>query len=265
MSLPGNQFKLPNQVCPPANQIKEHSQDSQTVNQPKEYGQAPRVVCPDPDAVVELNVGGQFYTTTMGTLMKHPGSKFSEILSKSARHQRDAQGRFFVDRPGTHFGLLLDYLRTGQVPTEFIPEVYREAKFYQIHLLVKILEDTPQIFGEQVARMQFLSGVPNYRENLEVLLRLARAEAVAMRSSKVMVCVARTEEESAKCVEPLHILEAKKTPVVKFGPWKAGPVTEDFLYCLEKDIRDQGYKVTSHRYLNRDPHSCFWVFSFIWW
>ncbi|KAL6079526.1 hypothetical protein STEG23_038081 [Scotinomys teguina] len=197
--------------------------------------------------VVELNVGDQFYTTTMGTLMKHPGSKFPEILSKSARYYKDAQGRFFIDRPGTYFGPILDYLRTGQVPREHIPEVYHEAKFYQIHLLVKILEDMPQIFGEQVARMQFLLGVPNYRENLEVLLHLARAEAVGMRSSKVVVCVVHTEEEDAKCTESLHILEAKKTPVVKFGPWKAGPEAEDFVHCLEKDIRAQGYKVSLQR------------------
>ncbi|XP_028733258.1 BTB/POZ domain-containing protein KCTD14 [Peromyscus leucopus] len=250
----------------PANQAKEASQESLPANQLKEHSPEPRIVCSDPDIVVELNVGGQFYTTTMGTLMKHPGSKFPEILSRSARHYKDAQGRFFIDRPGTYFGPLLDYLRTGQVPKEHIPEVYREAKFYQIHLLVKMLEDMPQIFGEQVARMQFLLGVPNYRENLEVLLHLARAEAVAMRSSKVVVCVVHTEEEDAKCAEPLHILEAKKTPVVKFGPWKAGPGTEDFVHCLEKDIRAQGYKVSPQRYhLSRDPYTCFWIFVFTWW
>ncbi|XP_021490483.1 BTB/POZ domain-containing protein KCTD14 isoform X1 [Meriones unguiculatus] len=265
MSLPANHLKLPSQVSLPANQIKEHSHESQPGNQLKEHSQESQTLCPDPHLVVELNVGGQLYTTTMGTLMKHPGSKFPEILSRSARHHRDAQGRFFIDRPGTYFGLLLDYLRTGQVPREYIPEVYHEAKFYQIHLLVKALEDTPQIFGEQVARMQFLMGVPNYRENLAVLLHLARAEGVAMRSSKVMVCVVRTEEEDAKCVEPLHILEAQKTPVVKFGPWKVGPAMEDFVYCLEKDIRAQGYWVSSHRSVNKGSYKHFWVFSFTWW
>ncbi|NP_001387186.1 BTB/POZ domain-containing protein KCTD14 [Rattus norvegicus] len=266
MSLPANQIKEPGKQFQPAKSLKEPSQESLPGNLLKEPSQESRILCPDPDIVVELNVGGQFYTTTMGTLMKHPGSKFSEILSRSAKHYKDAQGRFFIDRPGTYFGPLLDYLRTGQVPTEYIPEVYQEAKFYQIHPLVKLLEDKPQIFGEQVARMQFLMGVPNYRENLEVLLHLARAEAVAMRSSKVVVCVVRTEEDDAKCTEPLHILEAKKTPVVKFGPWKAGPVTEDFVYCLEKDIRAKGYTVASQRYhLSRDPYTCFWILVFTWW
>ncbi|XP_026640223.1 BTB/POZ domain-containing protein KCTD14 [Microtus ochrogaster] len=67
----------------PANQLKELSQESLPSNQLKERSQESGILGFDPDIVVELNVGGQFYTTTMGTLMKHPGSKFSEILSRS--------------------------------------------------------------------------------------------------------------------------------------------------------------------------------------
>ena len=99
-------------------------------------------------------MGGEFYTTTLGTLRKFPGSKLAEMFSSPAKACLDAEGRFFIDRCGTYFGPILEYLRSGQLPTQHIPEVYREAQHYEIKPLIKHLEDTPQIFGEQVARKQ---------------------------------------------------------------------------------------------------------------
>ncbi|KAM4845184.1 BTB/POZ domain-containing protein KCTD14 isoform 2-T2 [Thomomys bottae] len=220
--------------------------------------------------VVELNVGGQLYTTTVSTLRKFPGSKLAEMFSSSAKVCLDAEGRFFIDRPGTYFSPILDYLRTGHMPTENIPEVYREAQFYELQPLVKLLEDTPQIFGEQVARKQFLLRVPSYMENLEVLLRLARAEAVGMRTSRVVVCAVRTEEEAAQCRDALRNLEAKKMPVVQFGPWSVGPDIEDLLYCVEKDIKAQGYQVHRQKHFLEKAtwtklQGCFHMFTFTWW
>ncbi|XP_042545878.1 BTB/POZ domain-containing protein KCTD14 isoform X1 [Dipodomys spectabilis] len=233
----------------------------------------PRSPRPGPhtiSTVVELNVGGQFYTTTMSTLRRVPGSKLAEMFSSSAKVYLDAEGRFFIDRPGTYFSPILDYLRTGHMPTENILEVYHEAQFYEIQPLVKLLEDTPQIFGEQVARKQFLLRVPGYGENLEVLLRLARAEAVGMRTSRVVVCVVRTDEEAAQCGDALNNLEAKKIPVVRFGPWNVGPDIEDLLYCVEKDIKAQGYQVYSQKYFLEKAswtklQGCFRMFTFTWW
>ncbi|XP_070130440.1 BTB/POZ domain-containing protein KCTD14 isoform X2 [Equus przewalskii] len=219
--------------------------------------------------VVELNVGGEFYTTTVGTLRKLPGSKLAEMFSSSAKACIDAEGRFFIDRPGTYFGPILDYLRSGQLPTQHIFEVYREAQFYEIKPLVKLLEDTPQIFGEQVARKQFLLRVPGYSENLELMVRLARAEAVAARSSGVLVCVVPTEENAAFCADALRVLEADKRSVIKFGPWKAAPDVKDLLDCVKMDIMAQGYQVDYKSHNEKAfsfAHSdYFYTFLFTWW
>ncbi|XP_062948477.1 BTB/POZ domain-containing protein KCTD14 [Cynocephalus volans] len=233
---------------------------------------APRSLRPGPptiSTIVELNVGGEFYTTTVGTLRKCPGSVLAEMFSSSVKACTDAEGRIFIDRSGTYFRPILDYLRSGQLPTQHIPEVYREAQFYKIKPLVKLLEDMPQIFGEQVARKQFLLRVPGYNENLELLVRLARAEAVAARESRVLVCVVRTEEEEARCTEPLRALEADKKSVVKFGPWKAAPDTTDLLHCVKMDIEAQGYKVFFQHYSEKTfwvkVSHCFYKFIFTWW
>lgn len=149
--------------------------------------------------------------------------------------------------------------------------MYREAQFYEIKPLVKLLEDTPQIFGEQVARKQFLLRVPGYSENLELMVRLARAEAVAARCSSVLVCVVRTEEDAAHCMESLRVLEADKRLVVKFGPWKAAPVIRDLLDSVQMDIEAQGYQVAydycSKKTFQPKPgaHEYFYTFLFTWW
>ncbi|KAL4695913.1 BTB/POZ domain-containing protein KCTD14 isoform X1 [Rhinopithecus roxellana] len=222
--------------------------------------------------VVELNVGGEFHTTTLGTLRKFPGSKLAEMFSSSAKASMDAEGRFFIDRPSTYFRPILDYLRTGQVPTQHIPEVYREAQFYEIKPLVKLLEDMPQIFGEQVSRKQFLLQVPGYGENLELMVRLARAEGITARKSSVLVCLVETEEQDAYYSEVLCFLQDKKMfkSVVKFGPWKAVLDNSDLMHCLEMDIKAQGYKVFSKFYLTyptkrNEFHFNIYSFTFTWW
>ncbi|XP_005667223.1 BTB/POZ domain-containing protein KCTD14 isoform X1 [Sus scrofa] len=214
--------------------------------------------------VVELNVGGEFYTTTLGTLRKIPGSKLAEMFSSSAKACTDAEGRFFIDHPGTYFGPILEYLRSGQLPRQHIPEVYREAQYYEIEPLVKLLEDMPQIFGEQVARKQFLLRVPGYSENLQLMVRLARAEAVAARYSEVLVCVVHNEKDDANCVDTLRLLEADKRSVVKFGPWKAAPTIDHLLDCVKMDIKAQGYQVQCSKHLGL-PANYFYTFCFTWW
>ncbi|XP_051843164.1 BTB/POZ domain-containing protein KCTD14 [Antechinus flavipes] len=220
--------------------------------------------------VVELNVGGELYTTTVGTLKKFPGSKLAEMFSTAKPPRPDSQGRIFIDRPGTHFRPILEYLRSGQLPTQSIPEVYREAQFYEIQPLVKLLEDTPQIFGEQVARKQFLLRVPGYNENLELMIRIARAEAVAARCSGVVVCAVRTEEDATRCLDALQTLETDKRSVVKFGPWKASPAITDLLDCVKMDIEAQGYCVSYQPYAAEKgfrikSSDYFYKFTFTWW
>ncbi|KAM9388901.1 BTB/POZ domain-containing protein KCTD14 [Phaethornis superciliosus] len=220
--------------------------------------------------IVELNVGGEMYTTTLSTLKKHPGSKLAEMFTGNQKPRTDSEGRFFIDRPGTYFKYILEYLRSNQVPTQCIQEVYKEALFYNIEPLIKQLEDSPQIFGEVVARKQFLARVPNYSENIELMIRIARAEAVASRRSSVIVCVVRSEEDMARCQDALSSLDMDKKSVVKFGPWKAAPGISDLLDCIQMDVEAKGYKTSfqphvaekGFRFKSQDY---FYKFLFTWW
>ncbi|GLD65683.1 BTB/POZ domain-containing protein KCTD14-like protein [Lates japonicus] len=220
--------------------------------------------------VVQLNVGGHLFSTSLSTLRKHPDSRLAELFSGQPKLRPDAQGRYFIDRDGSHFRAVLGFLRSEQLPTENIQEVHREAVYYNIKPLIKRLEETPQLFGELVGRQQFLSRVPHYKENIEVLIRIARAEAIAARHSTIMICVLRTEEDLGFYDNAINSLEADKESVVTFGPWKAVPSVKDLLDCVKMDIESQGYKVSiqphvmEKNFLSRS-YDFFYKLTFTWW
>lgn len=223
-----------------------------------------------PSSVVQLNVGGHIFHTFLSTLRKHPDSYLAELFSVPSKLPVDAQGRYFMDRDGSHFGSILEFLRSERLPAENLREVHREALYYNIQPLVKLLEDRPELFGETVGREQFLSRVPHYKENIQVLIRVARAEAVAARHSSMLICVLRTEEDLGFYDDAVASLAADKESVVIFGPWKAAPSVVDLLDCIQTDIRRQGYRVTVQRHAPEKSflfrsYDFFYKVVFTWW
>ncbi|XP_036070725.1 BTB/POZ domain-containing protein KCTD14 isoform X2 [Oryzias melastigma] len=203
-------------------------------------------------------------------LRKHPNSKLAELFSGQPRLRTDPQGRYFIDRDGSHFGAVLEFLRSEQLPTANILEVHKEAVHYDIKPLIKRLEETPPLFGELVGRQQFLAKVPHYQENIEVLIRIARAEAIAARHSTILICVLRTDEDLGYYDNAINNLEADKDSLVTFGPWKAAPSVRDLLDCVKMDIERQGYRVsiephvTGRLFLSRS-YDFFYKLTFTWW
>lgn len=220
--------------------------------------------------VVQLNVGGHMFYTALSTLRKHPDSNLAKLFSVPSKVHMDAQGRYFIDRDGSHFGSILEFLRSERVPTENLREIHREALHYNIQPLVKALEEQPELFGETVGRKQFLSRVPHYEENVQVLIRVAKAEAVAARYSTMLICVLRTEEDLGFYDNAISSLGADKESVVMFGPWKAGPSVADLLDCIQTDIRRQGYQVSVQRHVMEKSflfhnYDFFYKVIFTWW
>jgi hypothetical protein len=96
--------------------------------------------------LIELNVGGVFFTTTKKTLLLEPNTFFSELLeSKSIPESKDSTNRIFIDRNGRLFHLVLEYLRNKQlVGVETLEERRRlkeEAEFYKLTNLIKLIDD----------------------------------------------------------------------------------------------------------------------------
>ena len=98
-------------------------------------------------STIELNVGGQRFTTSLQTLIKDPGSMLYGMFSGRFDSKPAKDGSYFIDRDGTHFRYILNYLRTGNLllPDDKLvrKELLEEAEFYQISGIVDELCPQP--------------------------------------------------------------------------------------------------------------------------
>lgn len=85
---------------------------------------------------VKLNVGGDKFETTLSTLTAQPDSMLAAMFSGRHKVPQDEDGYVFIDRDGTHFRVILNFLRTGflNVPPSHkeSEELRCELEFYQL-------------------------------------------------------------------------------------------------------------------------------------
>ena len=93
-------------------------------------------------STIKLNVGGQYFTTSVQTLTKDKGSMLHAMFSGRFDTKPGEDGSYFIDRDGTHFRYILNYLL---IPDDklFRKEILEEAAFYQIRGIVNQLHPPP--------------------------------------------------------------------------------------------------------------------------
>ncbi|PFX29375.1 uncharacterized protein LOC111324926 [Stylophora pistillata] len=106
-------------------------------------------------STIQLNVGGHRFTTSLQTLTKDPNSMLAAMFSGKFEMKPTDDGAFFIDRDGTHFRFILNYLRSGELilpeGATFLKELEAEAKFYQIQgILDELVPKFPKNFEESV-------------------------------------------------------------------------------------------------------------------
>jgi hypothetical protein len=65
--------------------------------------------------IINLNVGGQRFSTSRQTLTWIPDSFFTSMLNGLISTNRDEQGYIFIDRDPKLFSIILNYLRTKEL------------------------------------------------------------------------------------------------------------------------------------------------------
>ena len=61
--------------------------------------------------IIDLNVGGTFYSTTLDTLRSDPDSMLCAMFSGRVGVLKDKDSRYFIDRDGNLFRHILNFLR----------------------------------------------------------------------------------------------------------------------------------------------------------
>jgi len=89
---------------------------------------------------IKLNIGGHKFTTKLSTLLSFPGSHLHEIFSDLKSIPTDADGYFFLDRDGSYFQHILNFLRDGMYPPSTLTNtevemIRREAKYYRLPMI----------------------------------------------------------------------------------------------------------------------------------
>lgn len=95
-------------------------------------------------SVVRLNVGGMTFATTVDTLTQRDTDSMLAVMfsGRHRLHMDSKKGAVFIDRDGTQFRHILNWLRDGVIPMLEIPayqELLREAEYYQLMGLVECL------------------------------------------------------------------------------------------------------------------------------
>ncbi|XP_069028932.1 BTB/POZ domain-containing protein kctd15-like [Embiotoca jacksoni] len=97
------------------------------------------------NAPVHIDVGGHMYTSSLATLTKFPESRIGRLFSGTEPIVLDSlKQHYFIDRDGDIFRYILSFLRTCKLllPDDFqeFPQLYEEARFYQLTPMVRELE-----------------------------------------------------------------------------------------------------------------------------
>ena len=135
-------------------------------------------------SIVKLNVGGHYFTTSRQTLTRDPNSMLAAMFSGKFEMKPHEDGTFFIDRDGTHFRFILNYLRTGKLTSPegeaALKELQEEAEFYQIEGLIEKLKVNQQ----SLTSVKLNVGGHQFTTSLQTLTKDPNSMLAAMFSGK---------------------------------------------------------------------------------
>ena len=88
------------------------------------------------EPIIKLNVGGHTFTTTISTLTRFPDTMLGAMFSGRHDLLKDETGAYFIDRDGSHFRYILNFLRSPEpfdincIPSTTMTELKIEIDYY---------------------------------------------------------------------------------------------------------------------------------------
>jgi hypothetical protein len=115
-----------------------------------------------PNDQIRLNVGGMLFQTTIQTLLSEPHSYFCSRFSGRYQEAPSAfDASYFIDRDGSHFRHILNWLRDGVLHVtdeDTLHQIARESEYYQLHRLLTLVKD--KLSDINLARIKFDNAPP---------------------------------------------------------------------------------------------------------
>ncbi|VDK21144.1 unnamed protein product [Taenia asiatica] len=153
--------------------------------------------------VVDLNVGGCFYSTQISTLTTVRGSKLAKWFSGSSTNTLplDKNGRAFIDRNGEIFSYILDFLRDPKCivlpeSSTTLERLRIEAEFYELPDLIAAIQETKRTAPCTIT-LSYRGQIPNGRDTLaDVRFRRITRILVSGKSSVCREAFGETLNES---------------------------------------------------------------------
>lgn len=106
----------------------------------------------DMDEVIELNIGGKYYSTKKSTLCWYKLSYFYHLFSTEGNIIYDKNNKIFIDRDGYTFKYILNWLRNENYKSFPKPDnenyslLIEDTKFYGLKKLERIVSFDPKKF-----------------------------------------------------------------------------------------------------------------------
>ena len=124
---------------------------------------------------VNLNIGGHHFTTSVQTLTKDSNSMLAAMFSGRFELKPCEDGAFFIDRDGTHFRYILNYLRTGKLTlpenATFLKELLEEVEYYQIQGMIDELVLSESKLSASTPNEEFVESEILTNEELQRVLK----------------------------------------------------------------------------------------------
>lgn len=138
--------------------------------------------------MINLNVGGYLFTTSLSTLTKFEESMLSVMFSGRHEIVKDENGRYFIDRDGKFFRHVLNFCRSNDLPPEDVAlEVLKEAEFFCMTTLIERLETVaPKVISLR-RREYFRNLIPDYELTKNNIIQKATEKKTCFEESKVVI------------------------------------------------------------------------------
>lgn len=204
-----------------------------------------------------MNVGGRLFSTRLATLRKYPDTLLGAMFSGRFPLQKDKDNNYFIDRDGSHFGHILNYLRDDECipPSDVAQEVMKEAIFYGIGQLEKRLKLYKCLFADYVVWDPVRKNIDDYCKVKEHMVAIAchvHLDRGSIPSGKVLMEIVIEEDVTFQDYEKQFKKCQQRNPLVykQFVSVKAKNYDHAINVhgCFVHDLSKDGYKFSNESF-----------------